>query len=268
MSCKNPNINDRSSGSPLGKTSVAIFLAGMMILVSQVGLTGAALAKRNQTGTNDICDRAAVLASNESRVPLSVLRAITRAETGRSKNGALHPWPWTVNMQGKGVWFETEDEARAYVFRHYKSGARSFDLGCFQINYKWHGASFASIDDMFDPVQNARYAAQFLSELHTEFGDWSKAAGAYHSRTAIFANKYIARFDRIHSNLDGKPYKADMLVQGGGSKTPEQRNPKDGPAAIPLPLLAPGGVARLGSLVPLSRRDKDRAFFGPKTGGI
>ena len=30
-------------------------------------------------------------------------------------------------------------------------GQPSFDVGCFQLNYKWHGEHFASIDQMFEP---------------------------------------------------------------------------------------------------------------------
>ena len=53
-----------------------------------------------------ICDNAAELVSRESTVPLDVLRAISLTETGRRKEGAFQPWPWTVNMEGVGKWFE------------------------------------------------------------------------------------------------------------------------------------------------------------------
>lgn len=148
-----------------------------------------------------ICDRAAARTAKETGVPIDVLRAIALTETGRSRRGTFAPWPWTVNMEGKGVWFATSDEALRYAERHFRRGARSFDVGCFQINYRWHGHAFASIEQMFDPLANARYAARFLGELHEEFGDWSRAAGAYHSRTPKFAGRYRARFDRIRARL-------------------------------------------------------------------
>ena len=50
---------------------------------------------------------------------------------------------------------------------------------------------------MFDPEWTATYAAQFLRTLYEERGDWSAAAGAYHSLTPEFANIYRARFDKI-----------------------------------------------------------------------
>lgn len=150
---------------------------------------------------SQICDQAAVFAAQKTGVPISVLQAISLTETGRKRSGEMRPWPWTVNMEGKGVWFDSEDDARAYVYKNYKRGARSFDVGCFQINYKWHGQEFASIEEMFEPNPNALYAANFLLKLYREKGDWSEAAGAYHSRTQKYAEKYEKRFNEFRTAL-------------------------------------------------------------------
>ena len=56
-----------------------------------------------------------------------------------------------------------------------------------QINYRWHGHAFPSLEAMFDPEWTATYAAQFLRTLYEERGDWSAAAGAYHSLTPELA---------------------------------------------------------------------------------
>lgn len=151
--------------------------------------------------SSEICDRAAAAASAKTGVPLDILMALTRTETGRHQDGKLQPWPWTVNMEGEGRWFGTVETAQSFVFKNYKSGARSFDVGCFQINYKWHGAAFNSISDMFDPVKNALYAAQFLKSLKTPGVSWTEAAGAYHSRTPAYSNKYKTRFQAVRASL-------------------------------------------------------------------
>jgi hypothetical protein len=192
-----------------------------------------------------ICERAALDAANESGVPLGVLRAISLTETGRRKNKTFQPWPWTVNMEGVGKWFDTFEDARSYVEQHFQRGARSFDVGCFQINYRWHHQAFESIDQMFDPRENALYAARFLTELYEEFGDWSKAAGAYHSRTPKYANKYKARFDRILANLEPLPQMRPEVV--------EMQPPVDTIPVKPntFPLLQRGAGSALASLVPL-----------------
>ena len=194
------------------------------------GLAAAASVSA-QPDPAEICDQAALRISEETQVPLDVLRAITRTETGRQRRNTLQPWPWTVNMEGTGVWFDTEDQARVYVFEHFKNGARSFDVGCFQINYKWHSQAFNSIDEMFDPVINARYAANFLAQLHGELGTWDKAAGAYHSRTQKYAKRYVARYTQIRQTLPERPQQS---------------------RANTFSLLAgKSGTSRFGSLVPL-----------------
>lgn len=188
-----------------------------------------------------LCDAAAARASAASGVPLSVLRAIALTETGRTKRGAFRPWPWTVNMEGRGAWFDSFEEAREYVAGHHARGARSYDVGCFQINYRWHGQHFSSIEEMFDPDANAAYAARFLSELYAEFGDWSRAAGAYHSRTPSFAGKYRARFDRIRARLVATSGEA-IPVQTVSAVAAEQPPPESSSTVAPA---APGGAVAL-----------------------
>ena len=191
-----------------------------------------------------LCDAAARRAAERTGVPLEVLRAITRVETGRHRNGALQPWPWTVNMEEAGRWFDTRAELLDYVERHMARGARSFDLGCFQINYRWHGHAFRSVAEMTDPDTGALYAARFLAELHAETGDWTRAAGAYHSRTPVHARRYTARFREVLAGLGAAPPKP----QATGTPSPA---PRGDHARRPFPLLA-GGEApgSPGSLVP------------------
>lgn len=166
-----------------------------------------------------ICDTVAARVARESGVPLDVMRAITRTETGRSLDGGFLPWPWTINMEGKGLWFDGPAEAVAYAEREHARGARSFDMGCFQINFRWHGEHFASLDEMMDPLANARYAARFLSELHAETGDWQKAAGRYHSLTPKYAERYSARFARHRASLPPMPAPVRLAALGPGGGT-------------------------------------------------
>lgn len=201
-----------------------------------------------------ICDQAAAYAAQETGVPVSVLQAISLTETGRKRSGIMRPWPWTVNMEGKGVWFDNEDDARAYVYKNYKRGARSFDVGCFQINYKWHGQEFASIEEMFDPNPNALYAANFLLRLFREKGDWSGAAGAYHSRTEKYAEKYEKRFNTFRAALL-ENNTASTPVISTAATLPRAPTPQE-IRINSYPLLQENNNTRtLGSLVPLGTQD-------------
>lgn len=146
-----------------------------------------------QAGT--VCDDAAQRAAELSGVPLPILSAITRVETNTRREGVFGPWPWTLNFAGKGEWFDTPEAALDRIGELAAAG-ESFDVGCFQINTRWHGAAFASAGDMLDPDTNARYAATYLLQLFAESGDWKTAVAAYHSRDpdrgAGYADKVAA----------------------------------------------------------------------------
>lgn len=167
-------------------------------------------------GVTARCYNAISRASQKMGVPQAVMLAISLTETGKKIGGKINPWPWTVNMEGAGVWFETREQALAYVNAEFQRGARSFDVGCFQINYKWHHQHFNSIEDMFDPDINATYAAKYLRDLYAETGSWAKAAGYYHSRTPEYAQRYTKRFASYLAKLGGDVNAP--IFQGHGSE--------------------------------------------------
>jgi hypothetical protein len=173
------------------------------VLVCIALLLHPAVASANDPAA--LCERAIVAGARNASVPQEVLHAISLTETGRPSGGRLRPWPWAVNREGQGFWFQTREEALAFAKKSVAEGRHSFDVGCFQINYHWHGDGFASVEAMFDPDVAAAYAARFLQDLHAETGSWSQAAGAYHSRTPHYANIYRSRFDRIVASLGGQP---------------------------------------------------------------
>jgi hypothetical protein len=174
----------------------------LALLLSFALPAGPARADTAEAGAQ-ICERAIIAGARRAGLPQDVLHAISLTETGRAQGGRLRPYPWAINREGKGHWFKSRDEALAFAKASLAAGRRSFDVGCFQINYHWHGHNFPSLEAMFDPDTGADYAARFLQSLHAERGNWSAAAGAYHSQTPARANVYRARFDRIIAGLNG-----------------------------------------------------------------
>jgi hypothetical protein len=144
-----------------------------------------------------LCRDAAAKAAKKTGVPYDVLVAITTVETGRNDQ----PWPWTVNFGGDGRWYDSAAEAALSVDQALRDGATNIDIGCFQLNYRWHASAFGSLDDMLDPEQNASYAAEFLSQHYAKTGDWALAAAAYHSGTPEFAEAYQSKFEATYDRL-------------------------------------------------------------------
>ena len=191
-----------------------------------------------------LCDQAAQVAASQTGVPLVVLQALTRAETGRGKGDGLEPWPWAVNQAGQGHWFESAAEAEQFVEAQLDFGYTNLDVGCFQLNHRWHADGFSSLSAMFSPQENALYAASYIAEKYQETGDWVLAAGAYHSGTEGHAARYATRFEQILADLgDGAPVADTVLrVADLGEVAPRENR---------FPLLMSGQEAGArGSLVP------------------
>lgn len=127
-------------------------------------------------------------------VPTGFLLAIARVESGRldARSGQLQPWPWTIDVGGKGAFFNSRAEAVDAVKAQQSEGVQSIDIGCLQVNLQQHPTAFASVEEAFNPVSNAAYAARFLVDLHRESGDWTIASGLYHSRNEVLAGPYRA----------------------------------------------------------------------------
>jgi hypothetical protein len=128
-------------------------------------------------------------------IPAGLLQAIGQVESGRRNpdTGSRGPWPWTLNAEGRGQYFPTREAAIAAVRELQARGVRIIDVGCMQVNLHHHARAFPTLEDAFDLVTNARYAARFLGELFTARPDWMTAAGHYHSHTPELAQAYRAR---------------------------------------------------------------------------
>jgi len=151
--------------------------------------------------TPALCLDAARAAAARHGIPAGMMHAITLVETRRKVGGLVGPWPWTLNIAGQGYWYDTRAEALAHAEREIAGGRRSVDLGCFQLNTRWHGENFNALDEMLEPALAADYAAQFLGQLFAETGDWMRAAGLYHSRTPVRARRYRGLVGRTLASL-------------------------------------------------------------------
>jgi hypothetical protein len=152
--------------------------------------------------TSALCLDAARSAAARHGIPAKMMHAITLVETRRKVGGVSGPWPWTLNIKGKGYWYETRAEALARAAREISGGRLSVDLGCFQLNFRWHGENFNALDDMLEPALAADYAARFLGQLFAETGDWMRAAGLYHSRTPVHSRRYRGLVGQALASLD------------------------------------------------------------------
>jgi hypothetical protein len=154
-----------------------------------------AMARAEVTDPSLACEHAAAVAEQAHGLPPGILAAIGRVESGRRDplSGEMRPWPWTLDAEGAGAAFPTREAAVAAVTALQKSGMRSIDIGCFQVNLQQHPQAFATLADGFDPDLNADYAARFLASLAQRTGNWADAVMAYHSATPALGAPYRDR---------------------------------------------------------------------------
>lgn len=115
-------------------------------------------------------------------VPAKLLYAVALVESGRPvEEGRIEPWPWTLNIEGQGFFFETREELYLALIQTAKDG-RSFDIGYMQLNWKWKFDRLHSAWLATDPTMNVLTGCRIIREHYdgVAAGNWFRAAGLYH----------------------------------------------------------------------------------------
>jgi hypothetical protein len=139
-----------------------------------------------------LCTRYLPRHERQYGIPEHLLAAIASTESGRFHRalGLNLPWPWTINVEGAGHFYETKEQAIEAVRSYQARGFASIDVGCMQVNLQHHPNAFASLEQAFDPAYNVAYAAHFLKENFEEEKSWRRATADYHSRTQLYGDQY------------------------------------------------------------------------------
>lgn len=182
-----------------------------------------------------VCDSYFAFYEKQYGVPAGLLRSVALVESGRyyAKKGEKVPWPWTINIEGEGSTYDTKAEAIAAVQQAQKQGKRSIDVGCMQINLKWHPDVFSNLEQAFAPHHNIAYAAEFLKGLKNDKGSWEEAVAHYHSATKELSNGYKKKvmshwYKELSKNsiLGGLPTPTLLPIDGQVSAIPTLKEPK------------------------------------------
>jgi len=153
---------------------------------------------------SSLCTSAIHDAERNTRIPAGLLEAIAKAESGRTMTATddVRSWPWTIDADGQDLFLDSKAAAIAWVSQE-RSRHKYIDVGCLQVDLAYHPEAFASLEEAFDPVANANYAARHLLGLYRGPAgrDWNVAVGLYHSHTAIMAAAYRDRVAMIGAEI-------------------------------------------------------------------
>ena len=123
------------------------------------------------------CEPEILRAAERYGVPVGILYAVGLTETGRK--GSLQPN--ALNINGKAVFPKSRVEAISAVRKAEADGTRMIDIGCMQINRRYHAKRLGGVEAFLDPHRNVDYAARFLVELKGRHDSWSMAVARYHA---------------------------------------------------------------------------------------
>ncbi|WP_017802574.1 transglycosylase SLT domain-containing protein [Winslowiella toletana] len=120
--------------------------------------------------------------AGQYQVPAEILYAIALTESATRVGLAVRPWPWTLNVRGKGYRYRRQHDACLALqnfSRHVDP--KHIDIGLGQINLGWHAKQFSSPCAALSPYLNLAVAAELLRQRYDEQpGSWLNAAGRYH----------------------------------------------------------------------------------------
>ena len=134
--------------------------------------------------------------AREYGLPPALLYAVALTESGQSSlsHGEFRPWPWALNIDGKGQYFPSRQSAwRALQAALTKTDA-SVDIGLMQVSWRYHHSSLGSSWQALDPYHNLRVAAELLRNCFIDHSNWIESAGCYHApNDPARANRYGRR---------------------------------------------------------------------------
>lgn len=177
-----------------------------------------------------------VVAAEDNGIPPEVLYAVAMTESQMSLGHAVRPWPWTLNVAGKGYRYDTRSDA-CTALRSFLQQTRVVDVGIAQLNVRWQpqlftaGKRFADPCAGLNPYANLDEAAKLIRQHYDASGDWLIAAGRYHRPAGGKpAERYRASVSRQLARLGDSP--------SLGSRSPALLAARQVPATRPTPASA------------------------------
>ena len=119
--------------------------------------------------------------ARQAGIPARVLYAVALTESGVRLQQHIRPWPWTLNVAGRGYRYATRADACQALHQFLQTtSARRIDVGLGQVNLGWNGQFFASPCDALAPYTSLQVAARLLRQHFDRWQSWEEAVGRYH----------------------------------------------------------------------------------------
>ena len=182
----------------------------------------------------EACPAMIYAAEQRYGIPAGLLMAVALTESGDA-NG---PNPHAMNIAGR-TYIAPHVEGMAQVIaQNLQAGQNSIDVGCMQINLKFHAHNFRSPYELLNSRTNVDYGARYLTDLAIKTRSWRDAVMSYHnkrnpSRRAWYGCSVWNNFLRVHRSNQG--YLACGKANGSSTAATVVPSALPGPAVTTPP---------------------------------
>ena len=90
------------------------------------------------------------------------------------------------------MYFNSKSETIEYLKSNINL-KKSIDVGCMQINTKYHLKNFKDLYHLVEPEENVKYAAIYLLKLYKKHKSWNEAVSRYHSSIPKRKKNYLKK---------------------------------------------------------------------------
>jgi len=163
-----------------------VLMGGILFVIALAPSQDAQSGENVETEPQDqLCAKYIAHYQEIEDIPSHLLTAISLVESGRWDDNKKQKfaWPWTVMAEGKGAFLATKALAVAKIKGLQNRGISNIDVGCMQVNLRYHGEAFTSVEQALEPDANVAYAARYLKDLRKKNRSWAQAVAYYHSAT-------------------------------------------------------------------------------------
>lgn len=142
----------------------------------------------------------------EYGIPLQLFYAVALTESGTliAAMNRRRPWPWTLNIAGKGIYFSTRLAAWQALDQSLRNGETSVDIGLMQVNWRFHQRRLGNSWLALEPGHNLAVGAEILADCYKNRRDWWASIGCYHAPSdSARAKRYRRRVAAQWRQLTG-----------------------------------------------------------------
>lgn len=106
-----------------------------------------------------------------------LLYSISLIASSKTVNGGVMPWPYTLTINGKRIYYKSEDEAKKVLRETLSGGERNIAVGLMQVNLAYY--RYGRPEMLLDPFFNIAEGARLLRDAIASTEKYHEGIGRY-----------------------------------------------------------------------------------------